>query len=215
MTHGDIVVRDNGRLLATPDYIPVGSSIPKYIGGWSNTFKYKNLTLGVFIDYKLGGTVLSATNLNLTRQGFSKLSLEGRREGESGVIFPGVYDANPDPATNDWQPNTTAVTDLQTFYGDYRNLQIGDPFTFKSDFVKLRNISISYDLTGTLKKLKLLGFVKGFILNASCRNVAILYKDIINLDPEAIQSSGDFRAGYENAALPTTRNFSFALNVKF
>jgi hypothetical protein len=84
--------------------------------------------LCVFIDYKLGGMVLSATNLNLTRQGFSKLSLEGRREGESGIIFPGVYDANPDPAIDDWQPNTTTDTDLQTFFGDYRNLQIGDPF---------------------------------------------------------------------------------------
>ena len=213
--NGDIIVRSNGRLQATTNYVPVGSSIPKFTGGWNNTFRYKNLTLGIFIDYKLGGTVLSSTHLNLTRQGFTKLSLEGRREGENGIIFPGVYDANPDPAINDWQPNTTAVTDLQTFYGDYRNLQIGDPFTFKSDFVKLRNISISYDVTSELNKVKFLGFVKGLVLTASCRNVAILYKDIINLDPEAIQSSGDTRAGYENASLPTTRNFMFSINAKF
>jgi hypothetical protein len=45
--------------------------------------------------------------------------------------------------------------------------------------------------------------------------VAILYKDIINLDPEAVQSSGDMRAGYENAALPTTRSFMFSINAKF
>jgi hypothetical protein len=104
---------------------------------------------------------------------------------------------------------------LQTFYGDYRNLQIGDPFTFKSDFVKLRNISISYDITSELNRVKFLGFVKGLVLTASCRNVAILYKDLINLDPEAIQSSGDMRAGYENASLPTTRNFMFSINAKF
>jgi hypothetical protein len=212
---GDIVVRSNGRLEATPTYVPVGSSIPKYTGGWNNTFRFKNLTVGIFIDYKLGGTILSSTNLNLTRQGFSTLSLEGRREGENGIIFPGVYDANPDAAIEDWQPNTTAVTDLQTFYGDYRNLQIGDPFTFKSDFVKLRNISISYDITSELNRVKFLGFVKGLVLTASCRNVAILYKDLINLDPEAIQSSGDMRAGYENASLPTTRNFMFSINAKF
>jgi len=35
------------------------------------------------------------------------------------------------------------------------------------------------------------------------------------LDPEAIQSSGDTRAGYENSSLPTTRNFNATLNVKF
>jgi hypothetical protein len=45
--------------------------------------------------------------------------------------------------------------------------------------------------------------------------VAILYKDLPGLDPEAIQSSGDFRAGYENSSLPTTRNYNFSLNVKF
>jgi len=153
--------------------------------------------------------------LNMTRQGFSKLSLEGRRDGENGLVFPGVYDANPDPNVADWQPNTTAVTDLQAFYADYRNLQIGDPFTFKSDFVKLRYISLSYDLTNVLNNLNFIGFVKGLTLTASCRNVAILYKDLPLLDPEAIQSSGDFRAGYENASLPTTRNYMFSLNVKF
>ncbi len=60
---------------------PVGSSIPKFTGGWNNNFSYKNLTLGVFIDYKFGGTVLSSTLLNMTRQGLSKLSLEGRETG--------------------------------------------------------------------------------------------------------------------------------------
>jgi TonB-linked SusC/RagA family outer membrane protein len=206
--NGDILVRDNGRLLATPDFVPVGSSIPKHTGGWNNTLTYKGLTLGVFFDYKFGGTVLSSTLLNMTRQGHSMLSLEGRREGEAGLTFPGVYESSG-------LPNTTVVTNLQGFYGDYRNLQIGDPFTFKSDFLKLRNISVSYDLTRVLNNVNFLGFIKGLMLTASCRNVAILYKDIPNLDPEAVQSSGDTRAGYENSSLPTTRNYMFSINAKF
>lgn len=208
---GNILVSPTGRLLATPDYIPVGSSIPKHTGGWNNTFVYKNLTLGVFMDYKLGGTVLSSTHLNMTRQGFSKLSLEGRRDGEAGLTFPGIYASGP----NAGQPNESVVTNLQDFYGDYRNLQIGDPFVFKSDFLKLRTISLSYDLKNVLNTTDFLGFVKGLSVTGSVRNVAILYKDIPNLDPESMQSSGDFRAGYENAAMPTTRNFMFTLNAKF
>jgi len=195
-------------LLASPNYVPVGSSIPKHTGGWTNAFTYKKLSVEVFIDYKFGGTVLSATNLNMTRQGFSQLSLEGRRDGENGLVFPGVYKSTG-------LPNMTAVTDLQGFYSDYRNLQIGDPFTFKSDFVKLRTLSLSYNFTDDIKKVDFFKFIKGLSLTASCRNVAILYKDIPNLDPEAIQSSGDFRAGYENSSLPTTRNFMFSLNAKF
>jgi TonB-linked SusC/RagA family outer membrane protein len=206
--NGDILLRTNGRLQASSDFIPVGSSIPKYTGGWNNTFTYKKLSLGVFFDYKLGGTVLSATKLNMTRQGFSQFSLEGRREGEAGLTFPGIIEATG-------QPNNVVVTDLQSFYADYRNLQIGDPFTFKSDFVKLRSVSLSYDLTSALNSVGFLGFVKGLTMTASCRNVAILYKDLENLDPEAIQSSGDVRAGYENCSLPTTRNFMVSINAKF
>jgi TonB-linked SusC/RagA family outer membrane protein len=210
---GEILLKDNGFLVATPNYVPWGSSIPKHTGGWTNSFKYKNLSVGVFIDYKFGGKVMSATNLNATRQGFSKLSLEGRRifdDGtvEDGLVFPGVYQSSG-------LPNTTKVTNLQNFYADYRNLQIGDPFVYKSDFIKLRSVSVSYDFTSLLKKLKANNYIKGLSLTASCRNVAILYKDLPNLDPEAVQSSGDERAGYENSALPTTRNYNFSLNVKF
>jgi len=66
-----------------------------------------------------------------------------------------------------------------------------------------------------MKKVDFMKFVKGLTLSASCRNVAIIYKDLPGLDPEAIQSSGDIRAGYENSSLPTTRNYNLTLNVKF
>ena len=214
---GQIVVSPSGGLLATNTstpggeltngFLPQGSSIPKWTGGWYNTITYKNFSVGVHIDYKFGGTVLSSTHLNLLRQGHSIFSLEGRREGENGLTFPGVY--------ADGTPNTSVVTNLRTYYAGYRNLQIGDPLTFKSDFIKLRNISVSYNLTGAVQQVSALNFIKGLTLTAACRNAAILYKDLPGLDPEAIQSSGDFRAGYENSSLPTTRNYNVTLNVKF
>jgi len=204
---GRILLTDQGRLIPSADYVSYGSSIPKLTGGWANTFKYKNLSLGILLDYKFGGTVISSTALNANRQGHSKQSLVGRREGETGVVFDGVY-------ASSGEPNTSAVAPAQ-FYADYRNNQMGDIVTFKSDFVKLRNVSVSYNFTNILRKSGSLDFVKGLMLTASCRNVALFYKDIPDLDPEAIQSSGDFRAGYENTSLPTTRNFNISLNVKF
>jgi hypothetical protein len=63
----------------------------------------------------------------MTRQGHSKLSLEGR---ETGILVPGVYDVGQ---PNAGSPNTTVVTvaggGLQSYWTDYRNYQIGDPFT--------------------------------------------------------------------------------------
>lgn len=200
--NGDIVVGANGRLLASEGAdVLFGSALPKFIGGWNNTFSYKNLSLLVHIDYKAGGKVLSSTALNGLRQGHTKASLVGR---DGGVVFPGVY-ANG-------EKNTVKV-DPQLFYTDYRNLQIADPFLFKSDFIKLRNITLNYDATRFLSsKVK---FIKGLTLSASCRNVLIIKKYIDDLDPESFASSGDSRVGYEQTSLPTTRTYGINLNVKF
>ena len=158
--NGEIVVSDNGTFARDPTsttpgaektngFLPVGSSIPKFTGGWNNTFTYKNLSLGILIDYKFGGTVLTSTLLNMTRQGHSKLSLEGR---EGGLYIPWGLCKSPE------QPNTYCdyccryYCNLQQFYTEYRNAQIGDPFTFKSDFIKLRNISLSYNFTNAYKQ---------------------------------------------------------------
>ena len=223
---GEILVNDNGVFLGsnslspggekTNGFIAVGSSIPKFTGGWTNTFNYKNLSVGIHIDYKFGGTVLSSTLLNMTRQGLSKLSLVGR---EGGLVFAGVYESSGLPNNDTIRVAVTSPTltnvNLFNFYTEYRNAQVGDPFTFKSDFIKLRNISVAYNFTSMINKVALLKFVKGLTLSAACRNVAIIHKDLPGLDPEAIQSSGDTRAGYENSSLPTTRNYNITLNVKF
>jgi TonB-linked SusC/RagA family outer membrane protein len=202
---GEILVTSSGGLRSTTSDVLFGSALPKYTGGWNNVFSYKKISLLVFIDYKAGGKMLSGTALNGLRQGFSKASLVGRRQGETGVLFPGVYDNGT--------ANTSVVTNLQSFYGNYRSLNILDPFVFKSDFIKLRNITISYDFTSLVgSKLK---FVKGLSLAASCRNVAIIKKYVPDIDPESVQSSGDFRVGYEQSALPTNRTYGVNLNVKF
>jgi TonB-linked SusC/RagA family outer membrane protein len=202
---GEILVTGAGALRQTASNVYFGSALPKYTGGWNNVFSYNNLSLLVHIDFKAGGKMLSGTALNALRQGFSKASLVGRRDGENGIIFPGVYDNG--------NPNTSVQTNLQSFYGSYRSLNLLDPFVFKSDFVKLRNITLSYNFTSLIgSKLK---FVKGLVLSASCRNVAIIKKYTPDIDPESVQSTGDFRVGYEQSALPTARNYGLNLNVKF
>jgi TonB-linked SusC/RagA family outer membrane protein len=245
--NGNKLVQNNGRLVGTyrnPNapqegsngngMYNFGSGNPNHIGGWNNSFSYKNLSASILIAYRFGGKVISSTYLNMTRQGFSKLSLEGRVDengkpmvNEDGsakhhLVVDGVYanaGTHRDPVTNEMVPhnagdkNVSVVTDLQTFYTDYRSLQIGDPFIFSSDYIKIRNISLSYNLTSAVSKLDFLKFVKGVTFSASVRNLAILYKDIPNVDPEQISTTGD--SGYEGGALPVTRNYSFGLNVSF
>jgi TonB-linked SusC/RagA family outer membrane protein len=197
---GQVMLNSSGNLIHSVDFVNYGSANYKWIGGITNTFNYKSLSLLIQVDGKFGGKVFSSTAINGLRSGQGKQSLVGR----SGVIFDGVL-------PNGTQ-NTISVAP-QTFYANYRSQNIGDPFVFSSDFIKLRNITLSYDLTPLMiKKTK---FVKGLTLSAFCRNAALIMKHIPTVDPEAFASSSDSRLGYEQHTEPTTRTLGLNLNVKF
>nr|WP_294794591.1 SusC/RagA family TonB-linked outer membrane protein [uncultured Mucilaginibacter sp.] len=208
--NGNILVGADGRLLAEVDSKNVavdhtfGQADPKWTGGWNNTFRYKKVSLLVHIDYKFGGKVFSSTALNGLRQGLTQASLVGR---EGGVKFPALIQG-----TGANNADRAVGVAPSVFYTDYRGLQIADPFVFASDFVKLRNITLSYDFSDLVRNVKA---IKGLTLSASCRNVAILHKAIPDVDPESMASTGDSRLGYEQSALPTTRTWGLNLNVKF
>lgn len=197
---GEVLLNSAGRLLPSLAPVNFGSANAKVIGGITNTFTYKNLSLLVQVDGKFGGKMFSSTALNGLRSGMSQASLVGR----DGVVFNGIL---PDGTKN------TVSVSPQIFYADYRTQQIADPFVFKSDFIKLRNITLNYDLSQFIgKNVK---FIKGLSIAASCRNVALIKKYIPDVDPEAFASSSDSRLGYEQHTEPTTRNYGLILNVKF
>ncbi|GAB2981347.1 SusC/RagA family TonB-linked outer membrane protein [Mucilaginibacter puniceus] len=198
--NGQIMLNSSGRLLPSTTPVNFGSANAKVIGGISNTFRYKTLSLLVQVDGKFGGKVFSSTALNGLRSGMSQASLVGR----DGVVFDGVLPNGT--------KNTISVSPA-IFYADYRTQQIADPFVFSSDFIKLRNITLTYDFTSLMSKN--VRFVKGLSVSAFCRNVAVLMKRIPDVDPEAFASSGDSRLGYEQHTEPTTRTFGLNLNVKF
>lgn len=199
---GKLLLDNTGRIQASSEYVNFGSALPNWTGGWTNTFTYKKLSLLVFFDYKSGGKVISSTALNGARQGLNEMSLYGR---EGNVVLDGIIESTGQPNTN--------ILDTRTYWTDHRNAQIGDPFVFSSDFIKLRTISFTYDLTSLIRKSS--NFIQGLTFSAACHNVFLIHSDIPDLDPEAFASSGDFRVGYEQATLPTTRNFSLNLNIKF
>jgi len=202
--NGNILLNSSGRLIQTTSDVLFGSADPKWTGGWSNTWRYKRLSLFAQIDYKLGNKILSSTALNALRQGESQASLVGR----GGVVFPGVYASG----ANAGQPNTTSV-DPQSFYTDYRTDQIADPFIFNGGFIKLRNVTLSYDLTSVLGP-QTRKVIKGLNVSAFCRNVLLIKKWIPDVDPEAFASAGDSRLGYEQTTIPVTRTVGLNLNVK-
>lgn len=190
----------NGIALRTADLITFGSALPKWVGGITNSFLYKGVSLGFLIDFKLGNKMLSGTNFNLVRHGLHKMTLEGREEG---VIGEGVdIDGNPN----------TAVAGVQPYWEVVRSQALIEPVVYNGGYWRLRQVTLGYDFT---KFLPAEFPVTGLRLNLVASNVLMLKKWVDNIDPESFGYSSDNVVGMESAGVPTTRGMGFNLNVKF
>ena len=198
---GSMIFQSNGLPLRTPDLVLFGSGLPKWVGGFLNNFNYKGLSLTVFIDYKLGGKLLSGTNFNATRHGLHKMTLEGRDSGF--VIGKGV--------TAGGAPNTAKAA-VQTYWEHLRSQQIVEPVIYDAGFWKLRQISLGYDFT---KFIPGKWPIKGVKLDFVAYNVLIIKKWVDNIDPETVGYGVDGMVGLESPGVPSTRSLGLNLNLKF
>jgi len=197
---GNKVFGTNGIALRTADLLIYGSALPKWVGGFTNAFNYKGISLSFLIDYKLGNKVLSGTNFNLVRHGLHKMTLEGR---EGGVVGDGV-------SVNGGK--NTVAAGVQPYWEVVRSQAIVEPVVYNGGYWKLRQITLGYDFT---KHVPANWPVKGLRLNFVASNVFILKKWIDNIDPESFGYSSDNLVGLESTGLPTTRSLGLNLNIKF
>jgi TonB-linked SusC/RagA family outer membrane protein len=192
------IITSGGKPVAG-DVTTFGSAIPKWTGGWINTFTYRGFRVFTQIDFKAGHKMISNSNLNFLRHGLSQASLVGR---EDGVLFDGV--------NADGSANTTRVP-AEDFYSTYRSINNAEAFVYNASFVRWRALSIGYDLSRFVNKT----FIKALTVSAICNNVLLIKKYLDNLDPEAVAGASDNIQGIETHSLPTTRSYGVNLNVKF
>ncbi len=108
------------------------NSVPKVVGGITNTFHYKNFDLSVLLTYQLGFDVYYGTQATLTDQRFWN---------NSTVIL------------NHWTPTNTNAAYPKVVFGD--NVSNGTSFptdfnTYNGDFMKVKSVNFGYTLPGTL-----------------------------------------------------------------
>ncbi|GAB2559818.1 SusC/RagA family TonB-linked outer membrane protein [Spirosoma areae] len=200
---GQIVHGGDGLPVRTPAPISFGSALPKYVGGITNTVNYQGLSLSFLIDFKLGGKMISGTNLNAFRHGLQSETLVGRGEADNKMVGVGVNDKG--------EANTVRAF-VQDYYSVGRSKSLGEQVVYDAGLWKLRQISLGYDFTKLLPKSL---FIKGIRVSAVANNVAILKKWVPNIDPEQFGFSSDNLIGLESTGLPTSRSIGFNLNVKF
>ncbi|HWN88733.1 MAG TPA: outer membrane beta-barrel protein, partial [Chitinophagaceae bacterium] len=198
---GNKVFGGNGIPLRSADLILWGSALPKWVGGFLNSFNFKGINFSFLIDYKLGNKMLSGTNFNAIRHGLHKKTLEGR---DNGIIGQGVNQAGA--------VNNVKVFPVDPYWGYLRSQGMMEEVIYNGGYWKLRQITLGYDFT---KFVPGKWPIKGIKLSLVASNVLILKKWVDNIDPESFGYSSDNLIGLESTGVPTTRGIGFNLNVKF
>lgn len=211
--NGNIVVDSNGLPIVNTTYSDLGSYTPDWTGSLTNTFRYKNIALSFLIDCSFGGKIFSGTNRTGTYTGVLASTLPGRAADFGGLTWTDadgtVRDDGiiVDGVTEDGTVNTTIVS-AEDYY--HRLYSIHEAFVESSEYVKLRELSLTYTFPKWrwLEKLH----ITGGSLSLVGRNLWIIHKAVDNIDPEASMTGS---LGIESLNLPSTRSYGLTLNVKF
>lgn len=213
---------DKGNHLLNADGTPLTtfqtSELPKVIGnfnpketiGMTNNFKYKGFSARVLIDGRVGGTLVSGTEMNLAFSGITEATGKYR---EGGWTLAGV-DANGAPVSK--------AINAQAFWTKASGQRYGNAefFAYNATSFRVREVSLGYDLPIHLN------FIKMARLSAIARNLFWIYrgKSILNIpglgkrtmwmDPDMSLGNGNYQ-GTEYFALPSTRSYGLNLQLTF
>lgn len=174
------------------DLTVLGTSDAPHNGGFTNTFNFKGLELSTFFVYSTGNYVFNTARYNVefyqyTTSGFSRNALNAWTTPGQITNFPRIDEAT--------QSQTTR-------------------FLEKGDFLRLRNVMLSYSLPKNVtQKMKIQGlrlFVQGLNLYT--------WHKFQGWDPEVSSiNDGDpnSNASVTGAQYPSLRSVNFGLNLNF
>jgi hypothetical protein len=180
--------------VSSADAVVYKNTNPKFFGGFDNTFRYKSFELNTLFTFQGGNYIYYGTNAGLRDQRFWNNSVDVLRR---------------------WQ-KAGDVTDIpRPIFGD--NISNGSSFpldinVFKGDFIKLRTVTLGYNLPKSL--LDRVG-ISNVRLYASGNNLLII-TDYPGPDPEvSTNGNGTTNFGIDRNTIGNSRTVTFGLNVTF
>ncbi|PUZ30435.1 iron complex outermembrane recepter protein [Chitinophaga costaii] len=234
---GNNLLTGNGVFTQAGVSTKIGSIQPDLLGGLSSNLRWKKFTLGVLLDARFGGDMLSLSHNYGMYNGTLASTLHGRTEKygglartladgrvvHDGIIPDGVFQAGTVAADGTDLSGKTYKWAVENGHKDpvsasdyYGNLYgwasgIRSESIYKCSWLVLREISLMWNLpvSGISK------YVKNASLGVSVRNVAFLYNSLPdNLNPEGLVTT--YGSEYmEAGGSPLSRNYSVKLNVTF
>ncbi|HEX5152034.1 MAG TPA: SusC/RagA family TonB-linked outer membrane protein [Parafilimonas sp.] len=214
--YGNGMKRINGKpqLTSTGNYINdpnvhFGSVLPKYTGGVQNSFViFKDFLVNVNIDYQVGGKFFSLSDMWGSYSGLTSRTATVNDLGNpirDAVANGGgvhVYGVDADGKDVDY------FVEAQDYYHNLYNNKIMDPYIYDLTFVKLRELSVGYEIP--VQKLGIGNVVQGATFSLVARNPWLIYAQTKDFDPSELPDVGS-----ESGQLPGTRGFGFNLKVRF
>lgn len=191
---GDIIFEDrdkSGTVNAEDRYL-VGDTWPKYFGGLTNSFTWRNFDLDVFFTYSYGNYVY---NLN-------------RVFGETG----GTLDANRVFFKSQLDRWTTPgqITNIPRLTSDNYSIYQNSRFFEDGSFVRLRQLTLGYTIP---KALSARFHIQKLRASLTATNL-FLITPYSGADPESnLGVGGQNTQGYDYGLPPQPRTVQFGLNV--
>jgi iron complex outermembrane receptor protein len=240
--NGSLIVGPNGLYKAdATQMVKVGNAMPKIIGGFINTFMYKNFTLTAVVDYRYGGHVMpTALNWMLSR-GLLEESLAGMDAEHGGLRYyeddngdrfltsesqgpagEAVYDNGIilEGVKEDGTPNDYIVSNPEyynTVYNwggpQYNENGRYDLFVKENSYVKMRELSLSYRLPSQIAgKIR----AKNIEFSVFGRNLFFFYRTIKDMDAEQATAGSRWFQNVNNVGTnPSSRTIGASLRASF
>lgn len=214
----------------TKDEVPIGNSQPFVTGGITNTLRYKNFSLYILADAKIGGDTYFGSYEAGMGSGTLKETLKERNGGGLPLVYPDGSTANTGVnfggafATYDEKgeiisttPNTDVVHYLWYYAGTYSAWNhLGVPRSsgvFENSWMKLRELSLSYQVPKQI--VKATRILENLNLSLYGRDLFYIFTTIPKgLNPEGVNGIGNIQ-GIEYASMPKTRSFGFTIKTAF
>lgn len=230
---GDIKYKD----LSGPDGKPdgviddydrtnLGSPFPKCTFGFTNTFRYKNFDLKIFVNGQIGGKNLNYNKIALTsmKSVWANQLNEIANRAQITCIDPTKdYSAGVDRGDGtliyNWYDDITnvevsnpGVSLPRAKIGDSDNTIMSDRYIEDATYVRLKNITLGYTLPKDMLKKTPIESVR---IQANIQNLWTI-TNYTGYDPEIGRSTtSKYVYNCDNGRYPSPTTYSFGVNVTF
>ena len=179
---------------SSADKYQLGSALPKATGGLTNTFSYKGLDLSVIFTYGFGGKVYDAYEAYLMN--------DGNETGYQAIV----------EQADSWTPEHTNATCPKFVPNNSNNSNAtSSRYLHDADYIKLKNISLSYTLPKKWTRKAILENVRVFV-SADNLKVWNLDGNFKGYDVELGGISGVMDGA---GTVPLARTFTAGINLTF